>query len=361
MRSLLSRYIYLLAMLVASSRILAAETRILDLSQPSIGFENPISVSNGMLTVEIINKVPSASYRVNWHIETRLLPPFSVSSFPDEPRLAAECQDVKEPFEKLNAATTEQEVAAAVPDLKEALQDCSVDRPLIRAATKTLAATTERVEVALDYESELRIEVVRFGMQAEVKEWEAAYRTPDSGQWILSYGFTFVPNNDDLFFSKQDASDSGKYHITRKSDNRDWDFAPSIFYSWMPERFRTSYGFFSLGGGLGFDLSNPIVFFGPAFTIRHNLTIAGGVVVHKEKRLNGKYSPGDEVSENLSEDQLKEETYKPTWFAGLTFRFDSAPSSHKKPPSAPATKDASGDKTGKGKEASKEQGNDGAK
>jgi hypothetical protein len=152
-----------------------------------------------------------------------------------------------------------------------------------------------------------------------------------------------LPNDDTLFFSNPLEGEAGKFRITRKSDNRDYDFAPAIFYAWMPEAWRGNYASFSLAGGLGFDLSDPVVFLGPAVTIRHNLTVVAGVVMHKERRLNGEYNVDDVISESLSEEQLHEDTYNPTWFAGLSFRFDSRPDSHKPKNPKPAGGGAGGD------------------
>lgn len=321
---------------------LSAETRILDLSTPSPGFDTPISVSKGPLLVQIINKVPTATYRVAWEIDMRIPPPLPIAPFQDAARIPAECVEVRVSLERLIAATTEQEVSTEVPKVRGAIlsalaNGCARDQSILLEANKTLAATTEKIEVDLPYDSELRVDVVRFDAQAELKTWQVAYRAPDGGQWLTSYGFTFLPNHDELFFSKSVDETAGTFKITRKSNNRKEDFSPAIFYAWFPEKLRGGYGSWSLAGGLGFDLSNLVVFLGPAFTVGHNLTIVAGVAMHKEKRLNGQLSPNAVISENLSEAQLHEETYKPTWFAGLSFRFDSAPATHKNPPSPPAT------------------------
>lgn len=335
----------LLAVLFLASGTAMAERRVLDLSRPSPGFDPPVSVSKGPLTVDIINRIPGARYRLHWEIGTRPIPPLPLPT-QDAAGLTDGCRDAERSVNALNQASSEEEVARIVSELPGAFQDCD-DRNLHNRKDQLIARTREQIQVELGYESELRVEVVRLDNEGkELKRWEAAYRSPDSGEWFVSYGFTFLPNNDVLFFSDAIEGEAGKFRITRKTDNREHDFAPAIFYAWMPEALRGNYASFSLAGGLGFDLSDPVVFLGPAVTIRHNLTIVAGVVMHKERRLSGEYNSADVITESLSEEQLHEETYKPTWFAGLSFRFDSRPDSHKPKSPEPAGAGAAGENPG---------------
>jgi hypothetical protein len=82
-------------------------------------------------------------------------------------------------------------------------------------------------------------------------------------------------------------------------------------------------------GGLGFDMHNAVVFLGMSITYNENITIAAGAVAHRLRQLNGKYSEGGRILEDLDDEQLHEEVYRINPFIGLSFRFSDNPLSGK--------------------------------
>jgi len=133
-----------------------------------------------------------------------------------------------------------------------------------------------------------------------------------------------LPDENKRFFTMA-AEDGQTYTITEKEDRRDLEFVPSVFYSWMPWKWRNRNFSGSVTGGLGFDSSNPVVFLGVSGTFNRNVSLLGGVAVRQQTELLGEYSENQVLMQDLSDDSLTEETYKPSWFLGVSFRFGKSP------------------------------------
>ncbi len=93
----------------------------------------------------------------------------------------------------------------------------------------------------------------------------------------------------------------------------------------MPRKWETSDWGISPTGGLGFELSDPVVFAGASVSYNTNLHFIVGAAIHKQKRLDGQYDVGQMISESLTTDQLSVTTFKPNFFFALAFRFGSNP------------------------------------
>jgi hypothetical protein len=65
------------------------------------------------------------------------------------------------------------------------------------------------------------------------------------------------------------------------------DFVPAIFFTWLPRKWENRSWAFSPVGGLGFDVSSPVVFVGGAAMFNQNLSFLAGGVFHQQKRLDG--------------------------------------------------------------------------
>lgn len=146
-----------------------------------------------------------------------------------------------------------------------------------------------------------------------------SFTTGLKGRWDPTYGFTFVPNEDEIFFSKTGDTD-GTFVITEENDNEELDFAPSILFQYRQPGKK--------GGwlaGLGHDLDNVMLFGGYGWSYKENITFAVGAVVHEQDRLDGRFSPDDVLKEQLGTDQLLESTFDANVFFGISFRFDRDP------------------------------------
>lgn len=154
------------------------------------------------------------------------------------------------------------------------------------------------------------------------------------------YGFTFVPDRDERFFAKQQEDDATKFVITEENegDERDFNFIPSLLFSWLPAEARFNDFAVGFNGGLGYNLQRVAAFLGVGITYNENLTLSLGGTMHEQARLLGQYSEGDVVPTNLNRDQLHRETFRPNLYFGISFRLG-------RDPFAPAA--GSGGQTGK--------------
>jgi len=337
--------VFIFAVLVAAAANAAGPRQLqVDLAVDP-GTERTFQVQPGDYTLLVVSKVPQFVYSIQ--IEESFIPiqPLTppgpgANLIPSDP-----CLDLTTATGKVNRATDEKVVAENVAKIEQLLASGSCNRPPeIADAKAALSATRELLPDAyhLDNNQELKVTVTR-GAGTDAKRWTYIYRTPERGHWFSSYGFVFIPNHDQTYFSKAVEGESGKFTVTRKQDRKVADFAPSLFFSWLARVNENSDWSFSWSAGLGFDQSNPVVFVGPMWTYNQNVSIVGGLVFHKQKRLNGIYTSNEPVMENLTEAQLTEETYRPNFFLGLSFRFSSNPfssssNSNSKPsPAAPKT------------------------
>jgi len=322
----------LLTLLTSTAAISAPPELQVDLATGA-GTERTFQISSGDYQVRIINKVPKLAYSIEVEVSFITIPPLTPPGG-GSGTLTQPCQDLSTESGLIRNATTEKDVADSVSKIEELLAagKCT-DATVIDQAKRTMASTSELLPgiYSLGNGQELKI-AVRRGSGDNAKSWTYTFSTPERGHWFSSYGFVFVPNRDERYFSLAKEGESGKFTIARKADRLTADFAPSMFFSWLPRKKEGSDWSFSWSAGLGFDQSNPIVFLGPMWTYNQNISLVGGLVLHKQKRLNGIYLKGENVSENLTEEQLSEQTYRPNLFLGLSFRFSSNPFSTKSDP-----------------------------
>jgi hypothetical protein len=139
------------------------------------------------------------------------------------------------------------------------------------------------------------------------------------GNWVASYGFGIIPNNDQRFYSK--ATDTDTFEVTRKRDNGGVDPTAAVFYTWLPSERENSDWNWGIAGGMGVDHSNLALFLGFHMTFNQNIGVVVGGAMHQEARLRGEFDEGQEVTENLTSDALEEKVNEPTWFIALTMRF----------------------------------------
>lgn len=145
----------------------------------------------------------------------------------------------------------------------------------------------------------------------------------EESNWQLSYGFAFpilFANDEEYFITKSDSIPS-MFEIKKKKDNQYINFIPSIFIHWNPYNNNELEWTYSVTGGIGFDMEKPIVFAGGSAIYHDKLNFNFGLVIHKLKKLNGKYYSSELINDILDENQLHEEFYRINPFIGLSFRF----------------------------------------
>lgn len=314
----------------------------IDLATQDPGSERTLPLSPGEYEIQIINKVPTKSYNVQATVSAFTIPPLQRpgAGAGQEDAPGTPCRNLAIAAGTIRNSNDEDEVARNVA-ATEALLDACPKEDVRKDARAVIASTRETLAALFEVASgqELKVVVSR-GADADLKQWTNTYQTPARGRWFSSYGFVFVRNEDENYFSQAKEGTTDRFTITRKADNQDYDFAPSVFFSWLPAQWEGRNVSFGPAAGLGFDQSNPIVFLGPMVTYNQNISLVAGVVMHKQRRLSGNYKAGQEVSENLTETQLREETFRPNVFFGLSIRFGTNPFATEKKTDTPAVKPA---------------------
>jgi len=332
------RLFFVLALLSLAASSPAVAQEVFDLSVPSTDADDPVEVGPGELSIEIVNRLPGGVYDVKSVISQQREEPLKIPSQIDQstsgpPTVSRECEDLNTLIHRLAEAKDEAEVAGITGQMHVLIRTCESPQHRDRAEAAISSTKFSRLVYAADmtYNSVLTVTIRRFEGEVVRRTWVKKYRAPRLGEWIASYGFAFAPNRDQHFFSKTQAGADSMFQVTRKIENQKYDFIPAVFYAFAPTRWRGNFWSHSVAAGLGFDLSNPVVFLGYSGSFAQNVSVVTGAVMRKTRVLNGKYHSGDIVAENLTEDQLSEQTYRPAWFIGLSFRFGSAPESHKSP------------------------------
>jgi hypothetical protein len=165
--------------------------------------------------------------------------------------------------------------------------------------------------------------------QTNDASWVVTFAGEDRGTWLMTYGFTYIT---DIFaenqaFSATATSTVGQYLVAQDRTNEKLSFVPTIMANWVPAKAMLGGNFrYVLSGGLGFDVSNPVVVLSPVgLNWNQNLTLHVGIAAAKVNRLNGKYTVGQQIGENLTPEQLQSGVYRLNPFVSLSFNFSSNP------------------------------------
>jgi len=149
------------------------------------------------------------------------------------------------------------------------------------------------------------------------------------GEWRTSYGFFFVPDRDERYFVEETPSSTAgqpsTFKIRKQDDREEFDFVPTIVFTFFPNGGASRGGIWGATAGLGYDLEKPFVFAGGSYAYNENVIFTGGVAFHRQSRLLGKYDTEDGNRSNpgqmLEPGQLVEDTYGPNVYVGVSFRF----------------------------------------
>jgi hypothetical protein len=305
-------------LLIAQAPGLIAREVIIDLATQDPGSTEQRAVNaDEDLTVKIINRVPNKTYNITIEQRSIVVPPLQLPA--DAAPAESTCANLVGNFlVELNTKTDEDAVAGLISEFRQKAAPCSKSiqqefEDAVDAHTVRLIPDTYR----LDQGEELVVTITRN------PTWITIFSTGPRGEWRTSYGFNFIPDKDEIYFSKE--AGEGEFEITRKGDGEDFDFAPSVFFTWLSRKQQQRDLAFGPVAGLGFDSDNPIVFGGITFSYNQNIQLNLGAVVHQQKRLNGTFEPNQIIAENLGSEELESTTYGINWFFGLSFRLDSNP------------------------------------
>lgn len=282
----------------------------------------------GAIHLTVFNRVAAPPYVIS---TTRKSVEIKALKIPDSPPAAPSgdlCKDAPGAFfDAYVGKTKESDVAQLVAKTRINTAGCSEEVRKFLEQTIKANTTFDIDEEPLLSGQELTVTISR-AQDKETLTWTFVASTGSPGDFKILYGFNFIPAHDDHYFLAP-TDDAKKFKITKATRRERFDFAPSMFFTFQTEAGKRRPVDFAPVAGLGFDMSNPVVFGGVTAIFRQNISLNVGIVVHQEKRLNGKYDAKDAsrniVAENLTDDQLYQKTYAPQFFVGVGFHFENNP------------------------------------
>jgi hypothetical protein len=273
--------------------------------------------------IELVNKIPGATYTVKIEVEVEIH-----AEGAQEELLAPRVCDAGL-LDKIKSSTNEAEVSAGMKAL-EKLTDDTKDpdkKPcLVQVLAEAKELTTEKNDFTFQLEKNqnIYITIARKADEEVVKTWQVTLRTPRTINYFSHFGFTFVPNgvkNSDKYFSKQ--TGTNLYTITQMNNNgsafwKDLSLTANYIIPLVNLNHRVKFGW---SGGFGINGEAKFtVFTGPSVLFDDFLSLSFNGGLHNRYKLKGEYTPGQELSENLSIDQLNERGLRPAFIISLGFR-----------------------------------------
>jgi hypothetical protein len=325
--------------LLIASLVPAAHAQELDIDLAKRKAGEAVTVTSPGPTitrVRILNRIPRATYSVAIRSEVKPIPPLPVIPMGGL-AAATGCETPLKLATELstdNVAWTEVLVAKRVAEVRAQLSDC--DDPVQREQVEqALQATVKVVEgpFPVPAGTQLVVTVSRANDDGPPLIWVTTVEGPSRGRWLTTYGVSGVPDEDERFYSKATAT-AGKFTVEQQSVPDGYKAVPSAYFMWLAGSRENRDWAHGPTAGFGIKDDQPAFFVGYSVLYNWNVGLVVGGSLIRETRLNGKYSVGQEVSENLSEDALHVKTFRPRLTVGLVFRFGSSPFGSEQKPAA---------------------------
>jgi hypothetical protein len=160
--------------------------------------------------------------------------------------------------------------------------------------------------------------------------WTLHLETKPRGTWLTTYGPSVIPDRDEKFWLRP-TSAANEFTVARQRRGKnELKVLPSLFFTWLPARNELRGWSSGPTGGLAVGDDTFAAFVGASLLYNWNLQFSAGASVLRVQRLVGKYSVGDTLKENLTDDQLHRYTGWLGWYGAVTFRFGESPYDSKK-------------------------------
>jgi hypothetical protein len=303
---------------------------------------NPVltrTVSAGTFQLRVRHRLPSQRYAIEVVEERIPLPPVDSLSHTGNVLFDVAGEDCTD---SLLALAEELDAASEEPALDNVFRTWAVkNRSCVNEGRRLFDERTTLISedvYTLHNGYRLRITIGRAG-EPDSAIWKFTVTTQPRGEWQSLYGLTFVPDRDDHYFTEAGGEDKFFIREKKESSKGRFDlnakFVPSVLISWVPTRLNSDWSF-GPTAGLGYNFSQFAAFLGASASYNQNLAIIGGLTMHQQARLNGKYTKDQELSESLEEAQLVENSFRPNVFFGFALRLGKNPFASAEP-TPPAT------------------------
>lgn len=304
--------------------VLAARPAMADLLVVDLGVDDTLTfpVAPGAVRVRIHNRLTGMNYNVTVRREAIPIDPLPRV---DLSRLAGggDCGPVLSLVKDIEGAADEKKVAEITAKIRAEVGGAHCSPEEVQAIEAGLArAESEVGTFDLRAGEQLTIVVARGDGK---KTWTRVATAGARGRWEVSYGAAMFPDRDEVFFAR--AKGDSKYEVAQEEHRDGYKVAPAIFFTWLPASRQLRNWSWGPTAGLGVKSDRPTVFAGWSVTYNWNLSLIVGAGLVSESRLNGRYKadPPQELTENLTADQLNQKVYQLRWMAAVVFRFGSNP------------------------------------
>jgi len=297
----------------------------------------------GTIDVVLINLLPWQDYKVTIIDRIIEIPALKMADVAGSGASAPACSAIVTAAEKLtdqaHQPASEAEVASIIAKVRSDMKTvtCSADQK--QQIEKAIGATRRDLgHYTIGAGHELVVTVVRKAGDKNIT-WTFTLQGESRGKWLTTYGMTLVTDRDQKFFTKATgATGSGAYAITQEQNPARWDLkpAPSVFFTWLSQKNQDRDWARGWTAGFGLDGgSKPAVYAGYSATYNWNIGFVTGVAFTPETRINGRYTVGQTVAEDLGAEALQKTTSRPRWFVAITYRFGDNPFASKPAAEAP--------------------------
>lgn len=318
-----------ISLFIAAARGQAQEpnTIVIDIARQGAGSTLTVPVNPGPAVFIVQNLAPSPALTYSFAIAEELIvpPPFEIPDFLKSSTEGADaCSRLDLAVAELLALHDEAKIPDALTAIA-AVPDTGCTSETIGARDEAIRRTRRVFPYNMLANRTVRLTITRSGPTAAspTKTWLLAVTTPGRGSWFTSYGAMMGPSRDEEHFLMSSGDD--KFKVQAEREDEGLTAIPSILFSWAPRDALDRNFYVSPVGALGVRDNRPAFGIGAGVFFNFNLGLVGGVSFAPVKLLRGKYNLDDELSENLSDDQLHEWTMKPAGFVGFTFRFGEWP------------------------------------
>ncbi len=219
-------------------------------------------------------------------------------------------------------STSLYEISLSVKDIEQdvltytTLEDDNLEKAIDDLSTYQLG------KFKVKKNQQLTVDIKEIKSDKTEKKIKRIWSTKANGKWQTTFGFNFVKLNNETFFSKP--TENEFYEITRSNTEREWDYYPSIMFTWI----KNNQNEFKIGisGGFGYDLESSIsIFTGGSIIYNQNIIITAGLAFHNQQKLSSKYKESDIILEELDFDQLHSDFIAINPFISISLRLDKNP------------------------------------
>ena len=284
-------------------------------------------------TIYLKNSFPNRSYNIAINVTPHLLPPLSVSGNPAS--TSAACTDLETKYNEVFKYATEEDAKKTEKELKAKLSELATatsksgctETPLLNKInalqSNCIREFTLPFPIEMDEDHDYDV-VVTTGDRAFKYLFEGKSR----GRWVMNYGFLFSSKGlePSRYFLSQVGKDSFQVKKKGKYDALDFRFTPTIFFSYFLDKNLNKPWNNSFSLGLGFNTQSPVVSVGYNGMYNQNIGVSFGLVFYEQEKLDGRFTEGQILKENLDESKLYEKTiFRPNLFFALNIRLGENP------------------------------------